>query len=215
MTAALSCNTENNERTFQHTVVPPGLALGGSSLQFSLITFTDRGRQAGGGRGRDSLSSSQLAQLQAALWIECCQATFECCLQGLFCWQIIFFLVVRHYLCLLLNYKLSLPWNALLVRNTQTDTHSLTVCPVCSIWHFSLILVDLEPLLFTTGSQITHLSLVTGIKYHAVVMAQWVFDGRLFPGDLTVLGLIDGSAGLRWVFSPARSSMKDALRKGL
>lgn len=37
---SLSCNTENDERTFQHTVVSPGLALAGSSLQFSLITFT-------------------------------------------------------------------------------------------------------------------------------------------------------------------------------
>lgn len=36
----LSCNTENDERTFQHTVVSAGLALEGSSLQFSLITFT-------------------------------------------------------------------------------------------------------------------------------------------------------------------------------
>lgn len=43
---SLSCNTENDERTFQHTVVSPGLALAGSSLQFSLITFTvEEGRK--------------------------------------------------------------------------------------------------------------------------------------------------------------------------
>lgn len=126
MIVALSCNTENDERTFQHTVVSPGLALGGSSLQFSLITFTvEAGRQAGGwGDGR------RLAVITAACATTSC--TVDRMLPGNLsvAFRVFFFiLVVRLYLCFSFcsNQNLSLLLVPLLVTSTQT----LAVCHVC------------------------------------------------------------------------------------